>query len=115
MNNKAADAVWKPFRIAEFVSRDTTIAENTKGVAGVHVLRRKNGTVQWTTHNSDILFSFVMDGPMTLEGEDKEPYDLVAGDAFVIPPDMQTRYSNPSGDLEILEVSLPGIFDTKAE
>jgi len=35
--------------------------------------------------------------------------------AIFIPPDMKTRYSNPSGDLEILEVSLLGIFDTKPE
>jgi mannose-6-phosphate isomerase-like protein (cupin superfamily) len=38
---------------------------------------------------------------------------LSAGDAFVIPPGMRTRYSDPSDDLELLEVSLPGEFETK--
>ena len=49
---------------------------------------------------------------MTLEGEGRDPYPLEAGDAFVIPPDMKTRYANPSADLELLEVSLPAAFDT---
>ena len=35
------------------------------------------------------------------------------GDAFVIPPEMNVRYSNPSEDIELLEVSLPGVFETQ--
>jgi quercetin dioxygenase-like cupin family protein len=54
-----------------------------------------------------------MEGTMTLEGEGQEPYKLCPGDAFVIPPDMKTRYSDVSNDLELLEVSLPGVFDTQ--
>ena len=49
---------------------------------------------------------------MTLEGEGKEPYRLTAGDAFVIPPQMMTRYSDPSDNIALLEVSLPGLFAT---
>lgn len=115
VNNKVADAVWKPFRIPGFISRDTTISDNTKGVAGVHVVRPQSGEAPWTTHDSDILFSFVMAGTMVLHGEGKDPYALAAGDAFVIPPDMRTRYADPSDDLEVLEVSLPGIFGTISE
>ena len=65
-------------------------------------------------HDADILFNFVMSGKMTLDGEGKEPYRLARGDAFVIPPGMATRYSDPSADLELLEVSLPGNFSTEA-
>jgi quercetin dioxygenase-like cupin family protein len=54
----------------------------------------------------------VMAGEMTLEGEGKEPYRLSPGDAFVIPPGMATRYSDATADLELLEVALPGTFDT---
>jgi quercetin dioxygenase-like cupin family protein len=53
-----------------------------------------------------------MSGEMTLEGEGKDPYRLTAGDAFVIPPDMATRYADTTEDLQLLEVSLPGTFDT---
>jgi hypothetical protein len=30
----------------------------------------------------------------------------------VIPPHLSTRYSTPTDDLELLEVSLPGVFET---
>lgn len=114
VNSKAKDAVWEPFRIAGFESRDTTIAKNTKGVAGVQVVRPKSGTAPWTKHNTDILFSFVMSGELELESRDKR-HALEAGDAFVIPPDTATRYNAASDDLEILEVSLPGVFQTNVE
>ncbi len=37
--NRAEGAQWRPFRIPGFTCRDTTIAENTKNVAGVQVVR----------------------------------------------------------------------------
>jgi len=102
------DGQFAPFRIPGFVARDTTINANTKGVASVMVARPNGQPAPWTKHSGDILFSFVMTGAMTLEGEGKEPYRLSPGDAFVIPPGMATRYSDPSADLELMEVSLPG-------
>ncbi len=112
VHHKAEGAPWQLFRLPGFQSRDTTIAEHTKNVAGVHVVRRGDGDPIWSRHNTDILFTFVMEGQMTLEGEGRDPHALVAGDAFVIPPGMPVRYSAPSNDLELLEVSLPGVFDT---
>ena len=113
VHHKADEATWAPFRIPGYTSRDTTIAENTQGVAGVHVIRKGEGATGWTRHDSDILFTFVMEGKMTLEGEGRAPHALQAGDAFVIPPGMGVRYSDPSDDVELLEVSLPGIFATE--
>ena len=114
VHHQAVGAVWAPFRIPGFTSRDTSIAENTNGVAGVHVVRPAAGPAVWTRHDSDILFSFVMAGRMTLEGEGQAPHTLDKGDAFVIPPGMPVRYAAVSDDLEILEVSLPGVFKTEA-
>jgi quercetin dioxygenase-like cupin family protein len=111
VHHKADDATWQPFRISGFTSRDTTISENTQNVAGVQVVK-PDGVADWSSHDADILFTFVMDGTMTLHGEGKDPYALEAGDAFVIPPGMKTKYSNVSEDLELLEVSLPGVFTT---
>ena len=113
VHHKAETAVWAPFRVPGYQSRDTLISDNTQGVAGVHVVRPGRGDPAWTRHNSDILFTFVMEGSMRLEGEGREPFALVAGDAFVIPPGMATRYAEPSADLELLEVSLPGVFTTE--
>jgi len=112
VHHKADNAVWKNFRIPGFISRDTSIAENTQNVAGVEVVRANNEFTKESWHSGDILFTFVMEGSMTLEGEGKDPFRLSAGDAFVIPPNMKTKYSDTSSDLELLEVSLPGIFKT---
>ena len=113
VHSLAKDGVFEPFRIPGFEARDTTINENTKGVASVMVARPAGKQESpWTRHNSDILFNFVMSGEMMLEGEDKDPYRLTAGDAFVIPPGMATRYANATEDLQLLEVNLPGTFET---
>lgn len=112
VHHKADEAAWAPFRLPGFISRDTTIAENTGDVAGVHVVRRGEGDPVWTRHEGDILFTFVMEGRMTLEGEGKDPFALEPGDAFVIPPGLVTRYAEPSDDLELLEVALPGTVPT---
>ncbi len=53
-----------------------------------------------------------MSGQMTLEGEGKDPSRLSAGDAFVTPPGMKTRWADASDDFELLEVALPGAFTT---
>ena len=116
VHHKADTATWKPFRIPGFQSRDTTIAEHTGNVAGVQIVRlsgpRSDEIPIKVRHNSDILFTFVMEGNMTLHGEGKDPYSLEPGDAFVIPPGMTTSYADMSDDIELLEVSLPGVFDT---
>ena len=52
-----------------------------------------------------------MRGTMTLDGDGKTT-PLTQGDAFVIPPGLPTRYADPSPDLELLEVALPGTFRT---
>ncbi|MGB0959774.1 MAG: cupin domain-containing protein [Halocynthiibacter sp.] len=113
--NEGDKSPWGPFRIPGMICRDTTIAENTKNVAGVQVVRAKESNGPWSSHQSDILFNFVMEGTMVLHGEGKDPYTLEAGDAFVIPPAMKTRYMEASEDLELLEVSLPGVFETEIE
>jgi quercetin dioxygenase-like cupin family protein len=112
VHNVGAKGDFRPFRLPGFVARDTTISENTGGVASVMVARPDGSETRWTVHDGDILFTFVMKGTMVLEGEGKDPFALSSGDAFVIPPGLRTRYVSPSVDLELLEVSLPGVFST---
>jgi quercetin dioxygenase-like cupin family protein len=112
VHNVAAGALWVPFRLSGYEARDTTINTNTKGVAGVKVIRRGAGMPGWTRHDADILFGFVMAGGLTLQGEGKDPYRLSVGDAFVIPPGLGTCWADPTDDIEILEVALPGPFVT---
>ena len=112
VHNVGATVAWAPFRQPGYVARDTTINAGTKGVAGVVVVRKGQGSPVWTSHSADIMFGFVMAGTMLLEGQGKEPYQLSAGDAFVIPPGMATLWADPSDDFELLEVTLPGPFET---
>ena len=112
VHHRAEEATWTPFRLPGYAARDTTIASNTGNVAGVSVVRRSDGDPVWTTHDADILFTFVMDGGMTLEGDGRDPCRLEPGDAFVVPPGHATRYSAPTDDLQLLEVCLPGNFAT---
>lgn len=115
VHHRQSGAPWRDYRLSELTCRDTGIAVGTNGVAGVVVVRRKNlSATRWTSHNADMHFTFVMDGTMSLEGEDHPPASLEPGDAFVIPPGMRTRYAQCSPDLELLEVALPGTFDTTA-
>lgn len=110
VHNEAKNAAWMSARQAGFEARDTTIAANTKDVAGVQVLRKGDGLVGWGAHDADIHFTYVMQGQMVLQGEGQPDHPLEQGDAFVIPPGMRTQYASPSDDLELLEVSLPGAF-----
>ncbi len=112
VHNVGTGAEWGPFRLQGYEARDTTIAANTRGVANVQVVRKGQGVPEFTRHDSDILFGFVMQGSITLEGEGTAPNPLLSGDAFVTPPGMATRWADPSDDLQVLEVSLPGSFRT---
>jgi len=112
VHNRAEGAAWNPARLPGFLRRDTTVATNTGNVAAVDVLRRGEGASAWATHDADILFGFVMQGHMTLEGDGADPRRLEPGDAFAIPPGMRTRYADPTEEVELLEVALPGNFTT---
>ncbi len=111
-----ADAArWMLSRLAGFDSRDTMIAAHTQNVVGIHVLKANGCPCQRASHNADILFSFVMEGAMTLQAEGQEFVQLIASDAFVIPPSMLSQYLEIGKDCELLEVALPRNFITDAQ
>lgn len=112
VHNTGTTGAFAASRLPGFAARDTTINANTRGVATVQVMRPDGGAPAWTSHDADILFSFVMAGGMTLMGDGKS-VALSAGDAFVVPPGLATCHAGPSPDLELLEVALPGNFRTK--
>lgn len=113
-HHKVADAIWKPWRISGFEHRDTGINEATKQKASVNVIRVSNSTIEqrYTNHNTDILFTFVMEGTMQLSAKDYETHHLKQGDAYVIPPYLNYKMQQCSQNLELLEVALPGDFKT---
>jgi quercetin dioxygenase-like cupin family protein len=83
-------------------------------VASVQVARpagQIHGEV--TSHDSDILFTFVLSGSLTLHGDGQGAHALAEGDAYVIPPHLKTALADCSEDLQLLEVSLPADFETR--
>ncbi|MEM7061412.1 MAG: cupin domain-containing protein [Pseudomonadota bacterium] len=113
VHHRLADAVWVPWRLPGFEHRDTGINAGTGGVASVQVARWTGGDDTVWRHDTDILFTFVLEGRVKLAGADQGAADLTAGDAFVVPPGMEVQLSAASQDLELLEVALPGVFKTE--
>lgn len=103
-------AQWQRWKTEGFEVRDTGIANATRGVASVRVIRASGlGSEEVRlNHMADILFTFVLEGSMTLVAEEKEQ-SLSPGDAFVIPPDSAYSFVKIAQNLELLEVSLPGV------
>ena len=115
VHHREDQAAWAPWRVPGWEARDTGIGGATQGIAGVQVSRPgTNAQGAWTSHDTDILFTFVKEGSLTLEAdsEGRKTHDLVAGDAFVLPPFLKTRYVKPSDDCELIEVTLPSSFGT---
>lgn len=113
--SEAAKAVWTPWRLRGFEGRETGIATATAGVASVQIARAVGPVSgEATSHTSDILFTFVLAGSVTLRGEGQGAHALAEGDAFVIPPGLPTSLGDASMGLELLEVSLPAGFETRA-
>ena len=114
--SEAEKAVWTPWRLPDFEARETGIGTATAGVASVQVARPVDRSPvqhgQVTSHTSDILFTFVLSGSMTLHGEGQGAHALTEGDAYVIPPHLKTALADCSEDLQLLEVSLPADFAT---
>ena len=114
--HRRRDAPWEPWRLPGFEVRRTGIDDATGGVANVEVARAVNGAGDGaavvTSHDADILFTFVLQGGLRLRASGLKAQDLNAGDAFTVPPRTRTAYERCSVDLELLEVSLPGRFET---
>ncbi|CAN8104162.1 unnamed protein product [Discula destructiva] len=116
LRSRAAEAVWRPWRVPGFEARDAGVGVGTKGVAAVQVARPlkaeglRQGVV--TSHTSDILFNFVLTGTCTLHGDGQGSYALAEGDAYVLPPEFKTCLKDCSDNLTLLEVSLPADFAT---
>ena len=114
VHNIAKGADWDDFRIPGLIARGHNNQPETPKVW--HRFRwcaKGQGDIPWTSHGTDILFGFTMAGTAVLDGQDQEATKLTPGDAFAIPPGMQTRLSDVSDDFEFLEVSLPGEFETR--
>ena len=112
-HHQLKSATWGFWRMTGFEARSTGINAATNGLADVKVVRPlTTSSTPWTSHTTDILFTFILEGQLELEVAEKGMHILKSGDAFVMPPDTPSRMGHFSGDLEFLEISLPGVFKT---
>lgn len=113
-HHQVKDAYWDLWRVSGFRFRESGIMEATQGDASVQIIKASQ-TIEATPimcHDTDILFSFIISGSMIIDATGQDLQELAPGDAFVIPPDMNYRFKEISADLEMLEVALPGKFNT---
>ncbi|NND89377.1 MAG: cupin domain-containing protein [Granulosicoccus sp.] len=104
-----ASARWQVHRLPGFAAAETGVSEATEGMAGVRMLRASGASQPYrTTHDADVLFSFVVAGSVRINRQ-----LLVAGDAYTLPPHDEHSVSDISADASILELSLPGHFETQ--
>jgi uncharacterized cupin superfamily protein len=82
-------------------------------VASVQVVRPCGTHGSVTSHTSDILFTFVLSGTVTLAAAGEGAHRLEEGDAYVVPPGLKTALTDGSSELRLLEVSLPARFETR--
>jgi len=106
--HQAATATWAPWRLNGYECRDTGIGAAMDGVAGVRVVRPMGSCARVTTeHNAEFVFHFVLDGGITLQRADDTPIRLAEGDSFVMPAHTPYTISEPTPDLQLLDVTLP--------
>lgn len=104
----AAGAAWRPAPLPGFDARDTGIAEATRGLASIEVLRRNDAPLEGErAHDGELLFWFVLSGTAILRVDGHPDTHLARGDAVVVPPGVPYGYREASPDLELFEATLP--------
>jgi mannose-6-phosphate isomerase-like protein (cupin superfamily) len=112
VRHRAAEALWRPWRLAGFECREAGIGPATCGLAEVRVVRvaRPTGAAivepQVVEHDGELQFWFVLAGSLSLSVDDRCE-ELGDGDAVAIPARTAHAVEGWSGDLELLEVTLP--------
>jgi quercetin dioxygenase-like cupin family protein len=103
---QVASARFAPAAVAGFDACELGIAEATAGLGSVSLLRPRGDAGSGRAahrHDAELWFHVVLRGELTLD----DHHRLAAADAFVIPAGRPFTWSDPSPDLELLEVALP--------
>ncbi|MDJ0686448.1 MAG: cupin [Alphaproteobacteria bacterium] len=109
--HRADGAAWAPWRLAGFERREIGFSAATEGLASAAVIRpavikgSADGPSAFTPAN-EFHFLFVLDGALTLIRAG-EAHRLGPADAVTLDAQAEISLTDPSADLELLEVTLP--------
>jgi quercetin dioxygenase-like cupin family protein len=98
-----------------FEYRDLGIHQATDGAAVMHVIRAREGTNatgEWHLHKLNLQIVYVLKGWAIFEYEGQGQHKLEAGTCVHQPPSIRHREIAHSEDLELIEIVLPGDFQT---
>ena len=112
----AADAAFERGLRPFFEYRDLGIAQATDGRVVAHVIRAVPGagfSSQPHRHHTQFQLVYLLKGWIEFEYEGQGVVRLVAGDSVHQPPGIRHRELGHSDDLELLEVVMPGDFETE--
>jgi mannose-6-phosphate isomerase-like protein (cupin superfamily) len=107
--HRAEGATWTPTADG-FERRRFGFSEATHGLAEASVLRAvptSDGPAVPRSHDGELLFTFVLEGAVTLRRAADVDEPLHAGDSFVMPAHEAFALVDRSTDLQLLRVELP--------
>ena len=112
----AKDAVFSDGGLRScFEYRDLGIHEATGGKAMAHVIRAKpgpHGGFGWHKHNLDFQMYYVLKGWVKFAYDGVGEVTAEAGSCVHQPPGIRHAELDHSDDLELIEITLPGRFET---
>lgn len=101
----------------EFFSyRDLGVAEGSAGAMRAQVMKASQGLSEptgWHYHECDGQFIYILKGWVELQFEDGRTLKVEEGDSLFIPGYMRHNEIRTSDEMEILEVSTPGVMGTR--
>jgi len=118
VHNQASEAKWTPGLREIFEYRDLGIKDGSKGDVVAHVIRHngkqaEGGVQAWHNHACDFQMVYVLNGWATFEFEGEGEKTLKKGDAVLQKPFIRHREIECSADFEVLEIVMPGEFETQ--
>src|SRR5215218_235904 len=108
---------WKAGLRAGVKYRDLGLAAATGGRMGATHIRLTDAAERsagWHFHDVDFQWFYVLEGHITIRGEDGREVTLNAGDCGYHPPCWRHQEYDASNDYEAIEVLAPAVADTVA-
>ena len=112
---RVAEPVLVKGRREFFTYRDLGVAEASAGGMRAQVMSSSQGLSRptgWHYHECDGQFVYILKGWVDLQFEDGRTLRVEEGDSLFIPGYLRHNEIRTSAEMEILEVSVPGVMGT---